>query len=300
LDSKCRACHENLLPGEVGPGHRSKPHCADCHLEQKAHHDPAVGTATECTQCHTPHGSRNLRLVNERISTPAGGVRPVEFVNRDGLADGSYASTSDPGSGVCEICHTTTKFYRSNASGQQHFVSNCIACHGHQKAFAVSISLEDCGVCHGEIVDRMDATGGHGILDSSCQACHENLLPGTVGLGHRSKPRCADCHLEQKAHHDPAIGTATECTQCHTPHGSPNLRLVKESISTPAGGPRPVEFTNDNGLADGSYASASHPGSGVCEICHTATQFYRSDGSGQLHYGDICVDCHLHDQAFTP
>jgi len=300
VDSNCQACHENLLPGEVGPGHRSKPRCADCHRDEETHHDPALGTATECTQCHTPHGSRNLRLVKERISTPAGGARPVEFINRNGLANGSYASVNDPGSGVCEICHTTTRFYRSDGSGQQHFVSNCIVCHGHEQGFALSISLDDCTVCHGGIVDRMGATGGHGTVDSNCQACHQNLLPGEVGQGHRSVPRCAECHLDKQTHHDPAAGTATECTQCHTPHGSPNLRLVRESISTPAGGVRPVEFTSTNGLADGSYASVSHPGSGVCEICHTATQFYRGDGSGQQHETDPCVDCHSHAAAFTP
>jgi len=300
LDLKCQACHEDLLPGEFGPGHRSLPRCAGCHADKETHHDPAVGAAKECTQCHTPHGSANLLLLNESISTPAGGVRPVEFMNRDGFADGSYASLSDPGSGVCEICHTATRFYRGDGSGEQHFVSNCIICHEHEQGFAVSISLDDCALCHGEIVDRMDATGGHGALDSNCPVCHTNLLPGEIGLGHRSRPRCANCHLDQRAHHDPNVGTATECLQCHTPHGSLNLRLINESISTPASGVRPVEFTNRNGRADGSYASVSEPGSGVCEICHTATDFYRGDGSGQQHFAFTCVFCHLHTRAFAP
>jgi predicted CXXCH cytochrome family protein len=156
-------------------------------------------------------------------------------------------------------------------------------------------------VCHGPIAAQMQATGGHGKVGSNCQGCHLDSQPGDFGPGHRSVPTCASCHTEEQTHHDPEAGTAGECTQCHTPHGSLNLRLVNEIISTPENGNRPVEFTNRDGKADGSFASVSKPGTGVCEICHTSTDFYRADGtSEEKHFETTCTVCHTHDRGFSP
>ena len=44
------------------------------------------------------------------------------------------------------------------------------------------------------------------------------------------KRRCAECHAQQKTHHDSAAGTVSECTNCHTPHGSANRRLLAAAM----------------------------------------------------------------------
>ena len=95
-----------------------------------------MGTVKECTNCHTPHGSTNLFLVNEQIRTPSGGTRNVVFNNLLGLADGSFASVSQPGSGLCETCHTRTEFFRADGSGEPHFPYACFTCHPHAGGFA--------------------------------------------------------------------------------------------------------------------------------------------------------------------
>ena len=303
LNVTCEVCHQDLTPGEVGPGHRSVPACADCHTAEETHHDPAVGTTKECVQCHTPHGSPNLLLVQEEITTPGGETQPVEFTNLEGRADGSFASASDPGTGICEICHTTTLFYRSDGLGEPHFAFPCTLCHLHSDGFApphADPTFGSCAFCHEARAKHMVRTGGHGSLDVKCQLCHQDLTPGKVGPDHRSIPVCADCHTAEETHHDPAVGTAKECIQCHTPHGSMNLSLVQEEIVIPSGMARDVEFTNREGRADGSFASASDPGTGICEICHTTTEFYRSDGSGEEHFTLPCIACHLHKKGFLP
>ena len=82
--------------------------------------------------------------------------------------------------------------------------------------------------------------------------------------------------------------------QCHDPHGSQNIKLVRETITTPGGANRPITFDNLTGLADGSFANASAPGTGVCEICHTTTNHYRMDGTGSLKLsggaGELKID----------
>jgi predicted CXXCH cytochrome family protein len=157
-----------------------------------------------------------------------------------------------------------------------------------------------CVFCHRDLAEKMTASGGHESLDLKCEFCHDDLTPGEVGPGHRSIPTCADCHLEQATHRDPAAGTPEECVVCHTPHGSDNLFLVNEVVSTPASGDRPVEFTALLGVADGGLASSTDPGTGLCETCHTQTRYFRGDGSGDDHFPFTCFTCHPHGAGFAP
>lgn len=158
----------------------------------------------------------------------------------------------------------------------------------------------ECAYCHTELAASMVNTGGHASLAIKCVACHDNLEPDNPGPGHASVPECLDCHTVQQTHFDPGAGTPSECQVCHTPHGSPNLLLVNTFILTPEGGEAPITFTNLEGRADGSFASASDPGTGVCEVCHTDTLYYRSDGTGEPHFTFPCYTCHPHAEGFSP
>ena len=62
----------------------------------------------------------------------------------------------------------------------------------------------------------------------------------------------------------------------------------------------PIRFDNLDGKVDGSFASLSNPGTGICEVCHTTTRHYRADGTGSPHFTFSCLPCHLHAGGFNP
>ena len=59
-------------------------------------------------------------------------------------------------------------------------------------------------------------------------------------------------------------------------------------------------FDNLDGRKDGSFASVTRPGTGVCEVCHTTTRYYNNTGTGEPHYEFPCYTCHTHERGFLP
>ena len=147
----CTFCHEEAdpVPGEE---HRASPWCDQCHSEVT--HLPERYTSGEgneallfisCMTCHNPMGSRNLYLVRERILVEQGQHALVDFRSWEGRADYSYAELGtedggqndrEPGSGLCEVCHTKTAFYNRAGTGEDPYTVGCDTvrcadCHNH-------------------------------------------------------------------------------------------------------------------------------------------------------------------------
>ncbi len=108
--------------------------CLDCHN---------MGTHQQenCLTCHESHNYSNLHGIRPRIKTPNSGIKTVVFLNmtgRNSFADGD--ATYD---GVCEVCHTTTKYYRNDGTGFANHSGgfnyngrDCTACHSHVGGFS--------------------------------------------------------------------------------------------------------------------------------------------------------------------
>jgi predicted CXXCH cytochrome family protein len=268
-DLKCETCHADQTPGFVGPGHRSIPG-ADLvpSFVGATHHPGPEGTFGSCAFCHNDK-ARNLSPYAQDVH--------------------------------CETCHDNAQpgFYgpgHRTIPGADRVPSFPGPAHqlGAEAEFGV------CAYCHNQLTVTATVST-HGSMSLNCQNCHTSQATGTFGPGHQSVPACADCHQGQKTHNDPAAGTKSECVVCHTPHGSTNLFLVREQILTPSGTSRDVTLTNLSGQADGSFASVTaEPPNGVCQVCHTTTRFYRSDGSGDQHFPFACFTCHHHAAGFEP
>ncbi len=170
---QCNYCHN--VHGALGPALQNQATtetvCLSCHgpggisaLKAAVHQNKPTSSITfriTCAQCHDSHDNMvnwlngtNRKLVGmdiagilrTRISTPNSGVREVVFESR-GTTVGepslhSFADADEDGNGyydgVCETCHTQTKFHRNNSSGghAHNTGKTCTAsCHLHTTNF---------------------------------------------------------------------------------------------------------------------------------------------------------------------
>ena len=79
-------------------------------------------------------------------------------------------------------------------------------------------------------------------------------------------------------------------------------QLLRQYVKTPAGWNKPVKFYDKTAAGDGGFTDQDDllfP-KGVCQVCHTQTSHWRSDGSRQNHYTDrACMECHDHTNGFA-
>lgn len=93
----------------------------------------------QCTECHDPHGTSNLAMVNEKIDGKFGyGFVTVSLTGALTALD----PTPQPDDGTCDVCHDASRKAHANTSPPlvgpygNHFQStHCMACHTHTLSF---------------------------------------------------------------------------------------------------------------------------------------------------------------------
>ena len=99
--------------------------------------------------------------------------------------------------------------------------------------------------------------------------------------------------------HSPAAGFDYEphngawCPVCHdmASCSTTNLYCVPSPITTPNSGQKPVVYTVPD-----SQVRGESPYDGICEACHTLTNYHRNNASGGHTHGTAqqCTSCHQH------
>ncbi|MCK9294661.1 MAG: PKD domain-containing protein [Desulfobulbaceae bacterium] len=101
-----------------------------------------------------------------------------DAANSDGLGAGGGDSTPD---GICQVCHTTTSYWRADGSGTEHNSGlDCLGCHDHSNGF-----LPSCNSCHDypPAIGTNDRHGRHTQLGYGCQVCHFETTPDGTAIG---------------------------------------------------------------------------------------------------------------------
>ncbi len=259
----CEVCHTSTVYHRndgSGLAHNPATDCAQCH-DHDADFTPTGGTCVGCHATPRPVGSGYRRQVVENLG--------------DGNGD------------FVRLSHHVT----DGSSSEVVTDSDCLVCHDQSQ----HQSLTD-----GVTVLLNDPNGGAAItydgspqsLDPFCRACHD---------GTHSSPFSDGNAAPDHSTFDPVIhGSGKSCAECHgNGHGSSNLALVREIVTTPSSGDYPVVFTSRTGA--NSFADGDVVMDGICEVCHTTTNFHTNDGFGSPHNsGTDCSGCHSHNPGFQP
>ena len=74
--------------------------------------------------------------------------------------------------------------------------------------------------------------------------------------------------------------------------------MVRNTVTTPNSGDKTVLFTAQTDANSGADGDTNYDG--ICEVCHTNTNYHKNDGSGSSHNaGSNCVSCHPHEDSFA-
>lgn len=266
LKDLCGACHADHVNFKVVHGPVSAGECTACHTPHESNNkalllkegeELCVGCHTDmpetlkkknvhpalasgCTSCHNPHGSNHPKLL------------------------------ADEGEQVCFLCHPQIGDKVNNSPVMHPAVKmekGCMSCHSphasDNEKLLVNPVKETCIACHDSVILK-NATVLHGPdNDGKCTRCHDphggqyaNLLVGEfpaetyVPYTDTEFALCFSCHKRDLLQY-PETSFATNfrdgernlhylhvhnkqkgrsCKLCHSVHGSPNPKLIAESV----------------------------------------------------------------------
>jgi DmsE family decaheme c-type cytochrome len=197
-------------------------------------------------------------------ATPAVAADAPQGAAAQSASDASGALYSERGAATCMKCHNeapatdilktvhATKGDARSPFGQH----DCESCHGPSAAHAVGFAAgkpalpavvfmgpnaspvaernEVCLSCHQNGMRLNWAGSQHENSNLACTSCHTMHIAKDPILVKATQPeKCFTCHAQQRAEsfeysHHPMREGKVVCSDCHSPHGSPGPKLMKE------------------------------------------------------------------------
>ena len=254
-----------------------------------------------CTSCHG--------------FTAASG-RPIATGGHPAHLSSAYGPGGYLGSDVsaCQACHVSNSTSHNN--GVVDLVAGaCLGCHAGTTPTWTPGRLA-CTGCHSATPALLPngvaapykanfTSTGHGQFapTNQCTACHDansNHISGSLGTYQRlllanDNNLCASCHnsavvgvaFRNMSTHVTKDGRPLNCRDCHDPHGSTNLSMIRSQINGVT-----IVFTDKiNAFVD------PVSNQGLCQVCHTLTSHYQAGVPETGHYTSGCLNCHTHNAA---
>jgi predicted CxxxxCH...CXXCH cytochrome family protein len=225
---------------------------------------------------------------------------------------------------ACQTCHvySGTQPDPRHVNGTVDLVtgagSACSGCHrGTLPAWNLPTRLT-CTDCHAAVPSTLPngvaapykaafASAGHGRFAASnqCTACHDGNsahISGALGdnvrlYGANDNTVCSGCHngsaartmsthvLDRNVTPTPGL-----CKACHDVHGTTNIHMIRTVINGTT-----ILFTNTST----GFVKTVAPYNGLCQVCHTATNHWRSGAAPDGHPTKNCLSCHDHTASFA-
>lgn len=309
--------------------------CGRCHGitgQPGTHPGTTEGQQALCLSCHSAGGQAMTKPMFERDNpanhsvggygrSHAWGVPAVNgSVDSVGPApDGIMELYLDGGDIKCSTCHdqhtddVDSPYLRSRNNSD----AMCKQCHEPRDVGPGEGGSHPVGFAYPAGAGEFPASDPSPlVLDGvniECMTCHgvHNADSGGANDGEgdakllrmtNDAALCQTCHADHIGH-TPGGSWLPTCVECHGIHdpGNPNLSLVASTVyNETLGLSKPVVLTareGANSYDDGDPAVND----GICQVCHTITNYHRHDGSAPSHNdGANCLECHPHDAGFMP
>ena len=274
-------------------------------------------------------------------ASPHAAVDAPQAVQAPATPPQGYAGTE-----ACITCHEgyeasikATKHGQARDPRTPMAALGCETCHGPGEAhmndpenvkprqfnkLSARAVTDTCATCHNRGPHALWKGSQHEARNVSCVTCHSVHKPKSANAQLKAvnqQQQCMTCHRDKVAKldrsgHMPVREGKMECTSCHNPHGSTNVRLLKVGTSinetcaschTEKRGPFLFEPA---GISGDSCATCHDPhGSNndrmlvaklpfLCQRCHSHTRHPSTIYDGKVLstsnrlYSRSCVTCH--------
>ncbi len=282
VDTLCLGCHGNATQraGHDNAAKGTRTVDAQTHARGITGTDYATWPVTpwKCVDCHDPHGDANYKMVRSGINAPTTvgdttlsgsdgkgtpkrlAVTAVTFTNLTGQANGSYATLTTKGQGVCEICHNQTPLYNRGGLGNvgSHIsrTGRCTICHVHTAGFK-GLGGPDVG----QYFDRSIQVPGPLNFEDNSSHPLRGLTTADNALRFAGTENCLACHYSSGLPR-----TSDECVMCH----------FEDQVNAPAGnhmdGVLQLATVSGNSLPTSAYTiSTLTDYDAWCLQCHATT-----------------------------
>ena len=166
-----------------------------------------VGSET-CATCHTGYDTSINASKHGQVRNP----------NTPAAAQG------------CETCHLPGEAHASDPTAVKPMQFN--------RMTARQVT-DSCGTCHNRGLHALWKGSQHELRNVSCVSCHSIHKPQSATAQLKAvnqQSQCMTCHRDKVAKldrsgHMPVREGKMECSSCHNPHGSTNVRLLKAGNS---------------------------------------------------------------------
>ena len=238
------------------------------------------------------------------------------------------AATTTPAAGYVgeETCLTCHEDQKKGYHGSPHSRAKnprtpaakqgCESCHGPGQAHVdgggdktkinnpATMTLRDanaaCLSCHNRNNHANFDGGKHDSRNVGCVTCHSVHAPKSESKQLKTasvQETCVQCHRKEvnkvhKSSHMPVgefNGTKMECTTCHNPHGSQNVKMLKEGTSVTEA------CATCHAEKRGPFLWEHNVGRESCVTCHDA---HGSNNERMLvaKVPMLCQRCHIHSR----